>query len=98
MPTPPFPNEPAARASNGGALPPDMGCCWPRRARGRAELHLLSDAYQLRADVPVASKVANAPPGKYYNPIFPGDLSSTWTGKGDVPPGGFHYAAAAGCD
>ncbi|HLY80542.1 MAG TPA: cytochrome c1, partial [Caulobacteraceae bacterium] len=34
VPTPPFPNEPAARASNGGALPPDMSLLVAAREGG----------------------------------------------------------------
>ena len=29
------------------------------------------------------------PTGKYYNPYMPGDMTSNWHGKGDVPLGGF---------
>jgi ubiquinol-cytochrome c reductase cytochrome c1 subunit len=83
VPTPPFPNEPAARASNGGALPPDMSLLAAAREGGPNYIYSLITSY-----APTPAGVA-APPGKYYNPIFPGDLSSTWTGKGDVPPGGF---------
>jgi ubiquinol-cytochrome c reductase cytochrome c1 subunit len=35
---------------------------------------------------PAGLKVA---PGKYYNPVFPGDLGSSWTGNPEqVPKGG----------
>jgi ubiquinol-cytochrome c reductase cytochrome c1 subunit len=80
----PFANEPAARAANGGALPPDMSLLAKAREGGPAYIYSLVTSYQ--ANPPAGLTVA---PGKYYNPMFPGDLSSSW--KGDpkaVPKGG----------
>jgi ubiquinol-cytochrome c reductase cytochrome c1 subunit len=85
VPTPPFPNEAAARASNGGALPPDMSLLAAAREGGPNYIYSLV-AYGYK---PTPAGITNPPPGKYYNEIYPGDLSSTWAGKGDVPPGGF---------
>ncbi|MGZ3273024.1 MAG: cytochrome c1 [Caulobacteraceae bacterium] len=80
----PFANEPAARAANGGALPPDMSLLAKAREGGPAYIYSLITSYQ--AAPPAGLKVA---PGKYYNPVFPGDLSSSWTGDPkNVPKGG----------
>ena len=84
VPTPPFPNEPAARASNGGALPPDMSLLAAAREGGPNYIYSVVTSY-----APTPAGINNPPPGKYYNPIYPGDLSSQWSGKGDVPVGGF---------
>jgi ubiquinol-cytochrome c reductase cytochrome c1 subunit len=80
----PFPNEVAARASNGGALPPDLSVIAKGREGGPAYIASLLTGYQ------APPKGLTVPAGKYYNPYMPGDLSSYWTGaKGHVPPGGF---------
>jgi ubiquinol-cytochrome c reductase cytochrome c1 subunit len=80
----PFANEWAARAANGGALPPDMSLLAKAREGGPAYIYSLVTSYQ--DNPPAGLKVA---PGKYYNPIFPGDLSSSWAGDKDhVPQGG----------
>lgn len=79
----PFPNEAAARASNGGALPPDLSVIAKAREGGPDYIYsILTGFVQAPAGLAVT-------PGKYYNPYFPGDLSSFWTGKGEVPKGGF---------
>jgi ubiquinol-cytochrome c reductase cytochrome c1 subunit len=81
----PFPNEAAARASNGGALPPDLSVIAKAREGGPAYVYSLLSGFV--ATPPAGLTV---PPGKYYNPYFPGDLSSFWTGPKDkVPHGGF---------
>jgi ubiquinol-cytochrome c reductase cytochrome c1 subunit len=80
----PFPNEAAARASNGGALPPDLSVIAKAREGGPAYIYSLVTGYHA---APAGLTVA---PGKYYNPFFPGDLGSFWTGAKDkVPEGGF---------
>jgi ubiquinol-cytochrome c reductase cytochrome c1 subunit len=80
----PFPNEPAARASNGGALPPDLSVIAKAREGGPAYVYSILTGY------------ANPPPGLkttatgHYNPYFPGDLGSFWSGPHDkTPTGGF---------
>ncbi|MFC3068651.1 cytochrome c1 [Phenylobacterium soli] len=79
----PFANEAAARASNGGALPPDLSVIAKAREGGPDYIYsILTGFVQPPAGLTVS-------PGKYYNPYFPGDLSSFWTGKGEVPKGGF---------
>ena len=80
----PFPNEPAARASNGGALPPDLSVIAKAREGGPAYVYSILTGYH----EPPAG--LTAPAGKHYNPYYPGDLGSFWTGaKGKVPVGGF---------
>lgn len=64
----PFPNEAIARLANGGAYPPDLSVIAKARHGGANYLHALLNGY---VDPP-ADKAAEAPPGKYYNPYFPG--------------------------
>ena len=81
----PFPNEAAARASNGGALPPDLSVISKARENGPNYIYSLLSGYP--AHTP---KGLTVPAGKYYNPYFPGDLASFWSGpKDQVPKGGF---------
>jgi ubiquinol-cytochrome c reductase cytochrome c1 subunit len=85
VPVGPFPNEPAARASNGGALPPDMSLLVAAREGGPNYVYSLVTGY-----APTPAGIKSPPPGKYYNPVYPGDLSSTWSGDPNhVPLGGF---------
>lgn len=79
----PFPNEPAARASNGGALPPDLSVIIKARDGGPQYVYSLLTGY-----VPAPAGL-NVTPGKAYNPYLPGDLTGFWTGAKDkVPVGG----------
>ena len=81
----PFPNEAAARASNGGALPPDMSLLAAAREGGPDYIFAILTGFR-----PTPAGIVNAPPGKYYNVAFPGDLSSYWKGSADTAPtGGF---------
>jgi ubiquinol-cytochrome c reductase cytochrome c1 subunit len=78
----PFPNEAAARASNGGGLPPDLSVIAKARSGGPQYIYSLLTGYV----TPPAG--LTVPPGQHYNPFMPGDLSSFY--KGDhPPPGGF---------
>jgi ubiquinol-cytochrome c reductase cytochrome c1 subunit len=79
----PFPNEAAARASNGGALPPDLSVIIKAREGGPRYVYSLLTGY-----VPAPAGLT-VPAGKSYNPYFPGDLTSYWQGHGPVPKGGF---------
>lgn len=65
---PPFANEKAARASNGGAYPPDLSLMVKARPDGANYLYSLLTGYE---DAPADVEVA---PGQYYNPYFPGGL------------------------
>jgi cytochrome c1 len=79
----PYPNEYAARAGNGGALPPDLSVITKAREGGPRYIYSILVGYQT---APVGLDV---PAGKYYNPYMPGDLSGFWSGdKKKVPVGG----------
>jgi ubiquinol-cytochrome c reductase cytochrome c1 subunit len=79
----PFPNEPAARASNGGALPPDLSVITKAREGGPAYIYSILTGYH---NPPAGLTLT---PAQHYNPYFPGDLSSSWHGAHNkVPPGG----------
>ena len=63
---PPFPNEAAARAANGGAYPPDLTVMAKAREGGPAHVYSLLLGYEEPpADVELR-------PGQYYNVSFPG--------------------------
>jgi ubiquinol-cytochrome c reductase cytochrome c1 subunit len=79
----PYPNEAAARAGNGGALPPDLSVIAKARHHGPAYMYSLLTGYR---NPPAGLKVS---PGQYYNPYMPGDLAAFWSGRGHAPPGGF---------
>lgn len=80
----PFPNEAAARASNGGALPPDMSLLAKAREEGPNHIYSIVTGY---AAPPAGLKVD---PTSHYNLYMAGDLTSYWSGPHDhVPPGGF---------
>ncbi len=78
----PFPNEYAARASNGGSLPPDLSVMAKAREGGPAYVYSLLTGFK----APPAGMTL--PAGKYYDPYYPGDLTSAWHGKGPPPEGG----------
>ena len=80
---PAFPNEPAARASDGGALPPDLSLIVKAREGGARYIYSLLTGYE----TPPAG--LDVPAGKSYDPYMPGDLGAFWHGKGPVPEGGF---------
>lgn len=80
----PFPNEAAARGSNGGAMPPDLSVIIKARHSGPQYVYSVLTGY---ANPPAGLTV---PPGQYYNPYFPGDVAAFWKGDHDhVPKGGF---------
>ncbi len=62
-----FPNEAAARASNGGALPPDLSVMVKARNGGADYLYNLLISY----DTPKPEDVELAP-GQHYNPVMDG--------------------------
>jgi cytochrome c1 len=62
----PFPNDQAARAVNGGALPPDLSLVALGREHEHNYIRALLTGYK---DAPKSVKV---PDGKYYNPYYPG--------------------------
>ena len=80
----PYPNEPAARASNGGALPPDLSVIVKAREEGPRYVFSILRGYV------TPPKGMTVPAGKFYNPYMPGDMSSFWSGDANsVPKGGF---------
>ncbi len=79
----PFPNEAAARASNGGALPPDLSLIIKAREDGPQYVYSILTGY---AAAPAGLTV---PANRYYDPYMPGDMTSFWHGKGAPPTGGF---------
>jgi ubiquinol-cytochrome c reductase cytochrome c1 subunit len=64
---PPFPNEQAARAAQGGALPPDLSLITKARADGSDYVYSLLQGYE----EPPAD--AEGPEGMHYNLYFPGN-------------------------
>ena len=67
MPSP-YPNDNAARAGNGGALPPDLSLIAKARANGPDYLYSLLVGYD---DAPSDTAV---PDGMYYNKAYSGNL------------------------
>ncbi|MDB2513213.1 cytochrome c1 [Alphaproteobacteria bacterium] len=67
MPSP-YPNDNAARAGNGGALPPDLSLIAKARANGPDYLYSLLIGYK---EAPASM---NVPDGMYYNDAYPGHL------------------------
>ncbi|KZT09922.1 cytochrome c1, component of the mitochondrial respiratory chain [Laetiporus sulphureus 93-53] len=67
---PPYPNEEAARASNGGALPPDLSLIVKARHGGCDYIFSLLTGYR---DPPAGFEIRD---GMNYNPYFPGNAIS----------------------
>ena len=64
---PPFPNEQAARASNNGALPPDLSLIVKARVGGPDYVYSILTGYGQQAPAGV-----NVGSGRFYNPYFRG--------------------------
>jgi ubiquinol-cytochrome c reductase cytochrome c1 subunit len=64
----PFPNDEAARAAEGGALPPDLSMIVKAREGGPDYVYAILNGFK---PPPAGFKV---PPGRYYNEYFPGHL------------------------
>ncbi|ATQ41778.1 cytochrome c1 [Caulobacter mirabilis] len=80
----PFPNDYAARASNGGALPPDLSVMGKARTGGPEYIASLLQGY------PTPPAGLTVPTGQHYNVFFAGDVTEAWKGdKKHVPAGGF---------
>ena len=62
----PYPNDNAARASNGGAYPPDLSLINKARSGGPDYIHALLTGYQ------EAPEGVEMRPGLYYNPYMAG--------------------------
>lgn len=65
----PYPNDNAAAASNGGAVPPNLSLIVKARSGGAEYVRslMLGYDYEVPEDVTVR-------PGQYYNPYFPGGV------------------------
>jgi len=68
---PPFPNEKAAAAANGGAAPPDLSLMAKARAGGPDYVYSFLLGFEDNAPEGVS-----LPEGKFYNKIFPGHAVS----------------------
>lgn len=80
----PFPNDAAAAASNGGAIPPDLSVITKAREGGANYVYSILTGY---VTPPPGLTVG---PTQHYNKYFPGDLTPYWTGDHhSVPKGGF---------
>ncbi|HXV23318.1 MAG TPA: cytochrome c1 [Alphaproteobacteria bacterium] len=64
----PFPNEPAARVANNGALPPDLSLIVEARKNGANHLYAVLIGYE---DPPADFALKE---GQYYNKYFPGHV------------------------
>lgn len=95
----PYPNDAAARAANGGALPPDLSVITKARHGGAAYIYDLllgyPDPEEINADGEIDFHdkyhgTLTQAPGQYYNPYMPGDTVPAWDGDPrHAPPGGF---------
>jgi ubiquinol-cytochrome c reductase cytochrome c1 subunit len=63
---PPYPNDAAARAANGGAYPPNLSLLTKARADGEDYVFSVLVGYHEGEE--------EAPPGQYYNAYFPGNF------------------------
>jgi len=80
----PFPNDAAAAASNGGAIPPDLSVITKARSGGPDYVYSLLTGYRAP---PAGLQMA---PGQNYNQSMSGDLAAFWSGDHHhVPKGGF---------
>ncbi len=79
----PFKNDAAAKASNGGAIPPDLSVMAKAREGGAAYIYCVLTSFEAP---PAGLQVSDT---QHYNPCVHGSLATQW--KGDpqkVPPGG----------
>jgi ubiquinol-cytochrome c reductase cytochrome c1 subunit len=80
----PYANEAAARAGNGGALPPDFSVITKARHGEAGYIYSLMLGYH---EPPQGLTVS---PTQHYNVYFAGDTSAAWSGDPrKKPPGGF---------
>jgi len=79
----PFKNDSAAKASNGGAIPPDLSVMAKAREGEARYIYCVLTSF---VPAPAGLKVSGA---QYYNPCVHGNLATQWTGDPHkVPPGG----------
>lgn len=93
----PYPNKQAARAGNGGALPPDLSVIVKARSGGADYIYSLISGYPEVTSEDRSIEfhddyhgVLTQNAGLYYNPYFPGDTVPNWDGDPrHAPSGGF---------
>lgn len=97
----PFPNDAAARAANGGALPPDLSVIVKARNGGADYIYRLMTGYPGFDEVTLDNEIVfddedghggtlSQPIGLYWNPYFAGDTKPNWDGDPrHAPYGGF---------
>lgn len=77
----PYPNEKAARAANGGAIPPDLSLVVKARPGGANYVYSLLTGYQEAPNDVIVGQ------GRYYNPYFAGgqlSMAPPLTAEGQV--------------
>ena len=80
----PFKNDAAAKASNGGAIPPDLSVM--AKAREGEARYIYCVLTSFPATPPAGLTVSDT---QHYNPCVHGNLATQWTGDPHkVPPGG----------
>lgn len=95
----PYPNEAAAAAGNGGAIPPDLSVMAKARHGGATYIYRLMTGYPDESEIVDGVIHFNddhthgeltQPSGLYYNPYFGGDVTANWHGDPRHKPyGGF---------
>ncbi len=79
----PFKNDEAAKASNAGAIPPDLSVITKAREGGAAYVYCVLTSFR---EPPKGLTIA---PGQHYNPCVHGSLATQWSGDPHkVPEGG----------
>lgn len=100
----PFANDAAAKAANGGALPPDLSVITKARHGGASYIYSLIKGYPDFDEFVDGDKlvfegeedhgehgpegVLTQPIGVYYNPYYEGDTTPQWEGDPRNPPKG----------
>ncbi|MAK60105.1 MAG: cytochrome c1 [Ponticaulis sp.] len=95
----PYPNDAAAAAGNGGAIPPDLSVMAKARHGGATYIYRLMTGYPDDTEIIDDTIHFNddhthgelhQPSGLYYNPYFAGDVTANWHGDPRHKPyGGF---------
>ncbi len=98
----PYPNDQAAAAANGGAIPPDFSVIVKARGGGADYIYRLLTGYPDFEDFNDEGALdfhddhthgtLTQPAGLYYNPYFPGDTGANWEGDPRHKPYGGYLA------
>ncbi|HVZ29521.1 MAG TPA: cytochrome c1 [Asticcacaulis sp.] len=78
----PFKNDAAAKASNGGAIPPDLSVITKAREGGPDYVYSILTGFE------TPPPDLHLEPTQHYNIYVNGSLAAQWKGKGPVPKGG----------